>query len=387
MSQEDKPSASVGGEAGWFLPHEKVSHLTTLPILLAATKRARYTNAVVRKDGRETIYEADWIKFMEWMPAHPSPDQEVMRGALEALEGLMELERRGRLMPIGREWDAARAAIASLESALRKEQVGGDGASINDTPGVVVDAPTFSAADVDEAAQFCGISAGHRELLRQALRDMHARGVLAADPLERCKQIRERVATIEAEREALIAEHTRLLGTGQVDAEDMAWATGAAGVPVVSAHQVELDAAVARGDVDMIFQEAYRWSMGIVDDESFRAYLGKHLDGLRTIARGVALPGEAYGTQALGRGFFNAEPAKCKTCGGTWSQHDAKGRCPSGVPAHSKSEYKRRVAQGDANALPPNRCELTECQGKPRCQMCLAMDARYGTPGAEVPKC
>lgn len=31
---------------------------------------------------------------------------------LEALSALMELERRGRFMPIGREWDAARAAIA-----------------------------------------------------------------------------------------------------------------------------------------------------------------------------------------------------------------------------------------------------------------------------------
>ena len=31
---------------------------------------------------------------------------------LEALEGLMALESRGRLMPIGREWDAARAAIS-----------------------------------------------------------------------------------------------------------------------------------------------------------------------------------------------------------------------------------------------------------------------------------
>lgn len=29
----------------------------------------------------------------------------------EALEGLMELERRDRFMPIGREWDAARAAL------------------------------------------------------------------------------------------------------------------------------------------------------------------------------------------------------------------------------------------------------------------------------------
>ena len=30
----------------------------------------------------------------------------------DALEKLMELERRNRVMPIGREWDAARAALA-----------------------------------------------------------------------------------------------------------------------------------------------------------------------------------------------------------------------------------------------------------------------------------
>lgn len=31
---------------------------------------------------------------------------------LEALDALMSLESRGRLMPVGKEWDAARAAIA-----------------------------------------------------------------------------------------------------------------------------------------------------------------------------------------------------------------------------------------------------------------------------------
>lgn len=37
--------------------------------------------------------------------------EQRIRELEEALEGLMELERRGRLMPIGREWDAARAAL------------------------------------------------------------------------------------------------------------------------------------------------------------------------------------------------------------------------------------------------------------------------------------
>lgn len=35
---------------------------------------------------------------------------------LDALEGLMALESRDRVMPIGAEWDAARAAIAKAKS-------------------------------------------------------------------------------------------------------------------------------------------------------------------------------------------------------------------------------------------------------------------------------
>lgn len=49
---------------------------------------------------------------------------------------------------------------------------------------------------------------------------------LPADPLERCKQIRERVAEMEAEVKRLTEEHNALLGTGTVDADDIAWATG-----------------------------------------------------------------------------------------------------------------------------------------------------------------
>jgi hypothetical protein len=37
---------------------------------------------------------------------------------LEALEGLMALESRGRIMPIGKEWDKARAAIAAARGDL-----------------------------------------------------------------------------------------------------------------------------------------------------------------------------------------------------------------------------------------------------------------------------
>jgi hypothetical protein len=52
--------------------------------------------------------------------------------------------------------------------------IGNAGAGI----GLLLGRPMFSAADVDEAARFCGISDGHRDLLGHALRDMHARGVV-----------------------------------------------------------------------------------------------------------------------------------------------------------------------------------------------------------------
>lgn len=59
---------------------------------------------------------------------------------------------------------------------------------------------------------------------------LRASGAAPADPLERCRQIRERVAELEAEVKRLEAEHNALLGTGVVDADDIAWATGKDGV-------------------------------------------------------------------------------------------------------------------------------------------------------------
>ncbi len=56
---------------------------------------------------------------------YPEADEEIAANArlmtaapelLEALQGLMELESRGRLMPVGSEWNAARAAIAKATS-------------------------------------------------------------------------------------------------------------------------------------------------------------------------------------------------------------------------------------------------------------------------------
>jgi hypothetical protein len=54
----------------------------------------------------------------------------------------------------------------------------------------------------------------------------------ATDPLDRCKQIRERVAELEAEVQRLVKEHETLTGGPwqKPDADDMAWATGKARV-------------------------------------------------------------------------------------------------------------------------------------------------------------
>jgi hypothetical protein len=59
--------------------------------------------------------------YNQHVPAHelaPFDEREELIGELrQALEGLMALESRGRVMPIGREWDAARAAIAKAGGA------------------------------------------------------------------------------------------------------------------------------------------------------------------------------------------------------------------------------------------------------------------------------
>lgn len=42
---------------------------------------------------------------------------------------------------------------------------------------------------------------------------------------------------------------------------------------------------------------------------------------------------------------------------------------------HHLARVEARI--GRTLAAAPNRCKLTECQGKPRCRPCLAMDAAY----------
>lgn len=56
----------MSDDLGWFLPARSINRLqaTHLEELVEHAKRAHYTNAVVRKDGKETVYEADWIKHL-----------------------------------------------------------------------------------------------------------------------------------------------------------------------------------------------------------------------------------------------------------------------------------------------------------------------------------
>lgn len=48
--------------------------------------------------------------LIEKRRAESAPDVSAL---VEALEGIMRVEARGRIMPVGAEWDAARAALAA----------------------------------------------------------------------------------------------------------------------------------------------------------------------------------------------------------------------------------------------------------------------------------
>ena len=49
---------------GYYFPLTNDTMRGSIEALIAHAKRARWTNAVVRKDGVETTYEADWIKTL-----------------------------------------------------------------------------------------------------------------------------------------------------------------------------------------------------------------------------------------------------------------------------------------------------------------------------------
>lgn len=58
----------LGG--GYFLPMAALNEPMNdgLKRLIVDAKRARWTNAIVRKDGGETTHEADWIKHLIAIP-------------------------------------------------------------------------------------------------------------------------------------------------------------------------------------------------------------------------------------------------------------------------------------------------------------------------------
>jgi len=68
-------------------------------------------------DLNPTAHTIKMIRWEAWQAATSAQSSRIAR-LEEALVGLMEVERRGRVMPIGREWDAARAA---LKKALGEE--------------------------------------------------------------------------------------------------------------------------------------------------------------------------------------------------------------------------------------------------------------------------
>jgi len=52
---------------GYFLPIDKLNEpmIEAIEMLIVSAKKARWTNAVTRKDAVETSFEADWIKWLE----------------------------------------------------------------------------------------------------------------------------------------------------------------------------------------------------------------------------------------------------------------------------------------------------------------------------------
>jgi len=103
---------------GWFLPLTALNDLMRggFERLLAHAKRARWTNAIVRKDSVETSYEADWIKYMV-------PLQVAIRAAAPVREPLTEPEAE----KLWRDWcnDSNRHTVIELIRMVeRMHQIG-----------------------------------------------------------------------------------------------------------------------------------------------------------------------------------------------------------------------------------------------------------------------
>jgi predicted Zn-ribbon and HTH transcriptional regulator len=113
------------------------------------------------------------------------------------------------------------------------------------------------------------------------------------------------------------------------------------GVAPVEAPSSDVDGAVAALENARVLLES-----GTPDD--VRQHITHAIGLLRPFGvSGSDLPGVAYGTQALGTGHFDAEPARCRNCGGTWSQHDGKGRCPNGVTGRDADTNRHQPPMTD----------------------------------------
>jgi hypothetical protein len=101
---------------------------------------------------------------------------------------------------------------------------------------------------------------------------------MVIDPMDRAKQIRERVAELEAEVQRLRLEHESLTGGpwGKTDTDDLAWATGTPGVGA----SVTTDALAA---LDSLHRSAceHHQVAGMGEYEVIRAALKKDADGVQ----------------------------------------------------------------------------------------------------------
>lgn len=77
-------------ENGYFLPIKVLNEPMKKDIeaLIDHAKKGRWSNAIVRQDGVETTYEADWIKLLKPVthPVKQLSDEEIQELAMQYLE-------------------------------------------------------------------------------------------------------------------------------------------------------------------------------------------------------------------------------------------------------------------------------------------------------------
>jgi hypothetical protein len=71
---DENKTASAKNPVGYFLPLSALNEpmLQGFKNLHLSAERARWTNAITRSDGVETVHEADWIKSL--VPCFTTPD-------------------------------------------------------------------------------------------------------------------------------------------------------------------------------------------------------------------------------------------------------------------------------------------------------------------------